>query len=156
MRIVVIVLVIILLLYVAALACIFIDLKAGIRKAKANGVYRSSYGYRKTVKKIGEYFNMIFILTIIDFIQMALIYVLSIQLAWSLPYIPMFTAIGAVVVATIELKSVREKHDDKEKARVNDAVETLLKIIKNPDNKEIAAAVLETLKIEKDDKKANN
>lgn len=145
------VLISILLLYVAALVCVFADLRAGIRKARENGVFRSSYGYRKTVKKIAEYFNMMIILTVIDSIQMALVYILGLQMSWTLPFIPLFTAIGAFIVAFIELKSVREKQSDKDKARVDDAVETLLKILKNPDNREIAINVVEHLKTEKKD-----
>lgn len=143
------VLISIFLLYVAALVCVFADLRAGIRKAKKNGVFRSSYGYRKTVKKIAEYFNMMIILTVIDAIQMALVYILGLQMSWTLPFVPVFTAIGALIVAFIELKSVREKQSDKDKARVDDAVETLLKILKNPDNREIAINVVEQLKTDK-------
>lgn len=141
------------LMYFAALACVFADLRAGIRKAKKNGVFRSSYGYRKTVKKIAEYFNMMMILTVIDAIQMALVYILGFQTSWTLPFVPVFTAIGALIVAFIELKSVREKQSDKDKARVDDAVDTLLKILKNPDNREIAINVVEHLKTEKKDEK---
>lgn len=139
------------LMYFAALVCVFADLRAGIRKAKKNGVYRSSYKYRKTVKKIGEYYNMMLILTVIDAIQMALIYIISLQTTWTLPFIPLFTAIGAFVVAYIELKSVREKQSEKDKARMDDAVDTLLKILKNPDNREMAVAIIEQLKTEKKD-----
>ena len=141
------------LMYFAALACVFADLRAGVRKAKKNGVFRSSYGYRKTVKKIAEYFNMMMILTVIDAIQMALVYILGLQMSWTLPFVPVFTAIGALIVAFIELKSVREKQSDKDKARVDDTVETLLKILKNPDNREIAINVVEHLKTEKKDEK---
>lgn len=123
------------------------------QKGKKNGVFRSSYGYRKTVKKIAEYFNMMMILTVIDAIQMALVYILGLQMSWTLPFVPVFTAIGALIVAFIELKSVREKQSDKDKARVDDAVDTLLKILKNPDNREIAINVVEHLKTEKKDEK---
>lgn len=148
------VLAVIFLLYVTTLICVFADLRAGIRKAKENGVFRSSYGYRKTVKKIAEYFNMMIILTVIDAIQMASIYIITLQTDWTFPFVPLFTAIGAFIVAFIELKSVREKQSDKEKARVDDAVNTLIKILKNPDNREMAIAVVEQLKTDKkDDKK---
>lgn len=141
------------LMYFAALVCVFADFRAGIRKAKKNGVFRSSFKYRKTVKKIGEYYNMMLILTVIDSIQMALIYIISLQTSWTLPFIPLFTAMGAFVVAYIELKSVREKQSEKDKARMDDAVDTLLKILKNPDNREIAINVVEHLKTEKKDEK---
>ena len=141
------------LMYFSALVCVFEDLRAGIRKAKKNGVFRSSYGYRKTVKKIAEYFNMMMIMTAIDAIQMAVVYILGLQMSWTLPFVPVFTAIGAFIVAFIELKSVREKQSDKDKAMVDDAVDTLLKILKNPDNREIAINVVEHLKTEKKDEK---
>ena len=45
-------------IYALVLFVVFLDLWAGIRKAKQRGEYRSSYGLRKTVDKISRYFNL--------------------------------------------------------------------------------------------------
>ena len=57
-------------MYFLVLAAIFLDLWAGVRKAKIRGEFRSSFGLRKTVEKIGKYYNMIFVITVIDAMQM--------------------------------------------------------------------------------------
>ena len=112
-------------LYFATLICIFADLRAGIRRAKANGVFRSSYGYRKTVRKIGEYYNMLLVLTVIDAVQILIVYLLNNQL-------------------------IREKHDDKTQARMNEAAASFVKILKDPNNREVAMSIIEYLKTDKE------
>lgn len=137
-------------LYFATLICIFADLRAGIRRAKANGVFRSSYGYRKTVRKIGEYYNMLLVLTVIDAVQILIVYLLNNQLAWTLPLVPILTAGGAIFIAFVELKSIREKHDDKTQARMNEAAASFVKILKDPNNREVAMSIIEYLKTDKE------
>lgn len=146
---IIILLLVIFALYFATLICIFADFRAGIRRAKANGVYRSSYGYRKTVRKIGEYYNMLLVLTVIDAIQIIIIYMLNQQLAWTLPLIPILTAGGSVFIAVVELQSIREKQDEKIQARMNEAAASLAKILKDPNNREVALSILEYLKTDK-------
>ncbi len=153
MRLLIILLVVIFILYFMPLICIMADLRAGTRRAKANGVYRSSYRYRKTVRKISEYYNMLLVLTVIDAIQIIIIFMLCQQLEWTLPLVPIFTAGGAVFVAFVELKSVREKHDEKTQARMNEAAESFVKILKDPNNREIALSIIEYLKTDKPEKK---
>ncbi len=137
-------------LYFATLICIFADLRAGIRRAKANGVFRSSYGYRKTVRKIGEYYNMLLVLTVIDAVQILIVYLLNNQLTWTLPLVPILTAGGAIFIAFVELKSIREKHDDKTQARMNEAAASFVKILKDPNNREVAMSIIEYLKTDKE------
>lgn len=142
-----------LLVYSLVLLVIFLDLWAGVRKAKARGEYRSSFGYRKTVDKIGKYFNMLFVITVIDVIQMLAIWEMNEQTSHSLPIIPFLTFIGAMFVGFIELKSIYEKNEDKEKAKINEVVRLAGQIAKERDTQDIVAAVVEYLKVEKEKNK---
>ena len=73
--------IILILIYLAVLAVIFLDLRAGIRKAKQRGEYRSSFGLRRTVDKVSRYFNMLFVITVIDGLQMLAIWMSNTQVS---------------------------------------------------------------------------
>lgn len=75
-------------IYALVLFVVFLDLWAGIRKAKQRGEYRSSYGLRKTVDKISRYFNMLLVITVIDTVQMLAISQLNPQTDHTLPILP--------------------------------------------------------------------
>jgi cytochrome c biogenesis protein CcdA len=113
------------LVYVLILAFIFLDLWAGVRKAKKKGVFRSSHGYRQTLEKIAKYYNAIFVLTVIDVVQMCAVYQLNYQCNSSIPQIPIMTFIGAIFIGFIELKSVYEKSEQKDKAKIADTAKLL-------------------------------
>lgn len=135
--------------YFAVLAAIFSDLWAGIRKAKERGEFRSSFGLRKTIGKISNYFNMLFVVTIIDVLQMLLIMLLNVHTATTLPAIPFLTIGGGIFACVIEVKSIYEKNSDKEKAKINETAKLLTEVIKNKDNREAITAILEYVKSEK-------
>ena len=61
-------------LYILILFMIGLDFWSGIRKAKKNNIVRSSYGFRRTVEKIKEYYNAMTALTIIDAIHFLYIF----------------------------------------------------------------------------------
>lgn len=143
------------LIYSIVLVVIFLDLWAGVRKAKQRGEYRSSLGYRKTVEKVSKYFNMLFVISAIDGVQMLAIWQLNEQTAYALPVIPMFTFIGAIFVGFIELKSIYEKNEDKEKAKITEAARLAAQLLKNRDTQDIAAALVEYMKTEKKEGGAN-
>jgi len=107
-------------LYVVAILAVLLDLWSGIRKAKKRKEFISSYGLRKTVKKMVKYLNLMLCLTLIDLV---LTLIENINL-------PFATMVGTVIVCVIELKSIIEKHDQKEKVR--DAAKTLSVIVQNP------------------------
>lgn len=134
------------LIYVMILAVIFLDLWAGIRKAKARGEYRSSYGLRKTVDKISKYFNMIFVVTAIDAVQMLAVYMLNQQEQYNLPLIPILTFVGAIFVGFIELKSIYENSEAKDKAKINEVAKLAGQIVKDHDTQDVVAALIEYLK----------
>ncbi len=143
------------LIYSLVLVVIVLDLWAGVRKARQRCEFRSSYGYRKTVEKIGRYFNMIFVITAIDGVQMLAIWQLNQQTSYSLPLLPIFTFFGAIFVGFIELKSVYEKSEDKERAKIADAASILSKAIKDHDTQNIIGALIEYMKTDKTENKCH-
>lgn len=137
-------------IYTLVLVVIFLDLWAGIRKAKARDIYRSSYGYRKTVDKVGKYFNMLFVITVIDAVQMLAIWEINQQTAYNLPIIPFLTFAGAIFAGFIELKSIYEKSEDKDKAKINEVAKLAGEIVKDRDTQDIVAALVEYMKTKKE------
>lgn len=135
--------------YFLVLIAIFLDLWAGVRKAKQRGEFRSSFGLRKTIDKVSNYYNMLFVVTIIDIIQMLLVLLLNEHASTVLPALPFLTLGGGAFACTIELKSIFEKNTDKEKARVQETAKMLSEILKNKDYQEMFGAFLECVKQEK-------
>lgn len=111
---------VILLFYVAALGFIFTDLWTGVRKAKKRGEFRTSEGYKKTVEKINKYFAMHFAMTLVDAMQIALFYVLYSEYGHDIPLLPVFTFISVLYEAYVEIKSITEPADIKEKKQQDD------------------------------------
>lgn len=135
--------VIVFIIYLLVALAIFLDLWAGIRKAKARGEYRSSAGFRKTVDKFCRYYNMLLVVTVIDVLQMLLLGLLNHLYSYSVPVLPVITFLGAVFIVFIELKSVYEKNDQKEKAKVQQAAADLRRLLQDPGGREILAGLLE-------------
>ena len=95
-----------LLCYVIILGLIFCDLRSGVRKAKQRGEYRDSAGYKRTIDKIARYFNMTFALSLIDVVQIALIFFLYYFYQVDLFMVPWFTLIALGYVAWVEVHSI--------------------------------------------------
>lgn len=136
-------------IYVLILVVIALDLWSGVRKAKQRGEYRSSYGYRKTVQKVANYFNAIFVLTIIDFVQMLAVWQLNEQTNYSLPLMPFLTFLGAIFIGFIEFKSIYEAYDKKEQARIEEVAKLVQGLIKDKENQDVAGAVINYIKSDK-------
>ena len=126
-------------LYVATLMLVLCDLWSGVRTAKLRGEYRSSFGFRQTLTKLTSYYNLQCVLTILDVLCALVI----INGEYSIALFPYFTLLGVFFVAFIEIKSIYEKADKKQKTRTEDALNTLIKIVHNKDD---IAKVLEALK----------
>ncbi len=135
--------------YFLVLIAIFLDLWAGIRKAKQRGEFRSSFGLRKTIGKVSNYYNMLFVVTIIDIIQMLAILLLNEHTTMTLPALPFLTLGGGIFACAIEGKSIFEKNTDKEKARVQETAKMLSEILKNKDNQELFGAFLQYVQRQK-------
>ena len=115
-----------LLMYVIILALIFADLWAGVRKAKIRGELRTSYGYKKTIEKIAKYYNMAFALSLVDVLQITVIFFLYYFYEVDLWMIPWFTAFATGYVAWVEIHSIWEPADMKEKKQQEDYAAALL------------------------------
>lgn len=108
-------LVLIFIAYLLMVIAVLVDLRSGIRKAKERGEFRSSFGFRKSVKKVNEYGNLLLILTVIDFVQMIFLKALNSQIDVNIPILPVLTFFGAFGVGIIEYRSIKEKASDKTK-----------------------------------------
>lgn len=120
------------------------DFWAGIRKAKQRKEKITSDGWKRTVDKIARYYNMLLALVIVDCMQISGVWYLDNYYEYHIPIFPFITILGAMVVATIEVRSIFEKAEDKVKKQVNDVASLAAEIAKHKtDPAEIAAAVVE-------------
>lgn len=134
---------IMLLLYIIVLGLIFTDLWAGIRKAKQRGEYRTSEGYKKTIDKIGRYFNMTFAMSLIDIAQLALLYFLHYSYQVDIWMAPWFTIIAVGYVAWVEVHSIWEPADIKEQKQQQEYKRALTMLVKEYGSPE---KIIESLK----------
>ena len=132
-------------LYILVFFMIGADFWSGIRKAKKNGIVRSSYGFRRTVEKIKEYYNAMIALTIIDAMQVTALWYLETYYKYEIPMFPFVTLVGAIGLSIIEIKSIYEKAEDKQ--RFHEAGALLSSIAKHKtDIEEISKSVANYLK----------
>lgn len=146
-------LIIVAVLYVVVILAIFFDLMAGIRKAKQRGEFRSSFGLRKTIDKVGKYFNMLLAVTATDVIQILAVLQLNSQTDTSLPVMPILTFLGAAFACFIEIKSIYEKNSDKDRAKVQEAAKLMHELIHHKDNQEMFASFIDYVKTQKKDER---
>lgn len=102
-----------LLLLSPCVACL-IDYRVGIRKAKERGEPIESDKMKLTPRKIVNYLLLLFALSVVDVVQMALVFYLAAFYGWDgIPMLPILTAVGSMGECAIEVKSVYEKNDVK-------------------------------------------
>lgn len=120
------------------------DFWAGIRKAKQRKEKITSEGWKRTVDKIARYYNMLLALVVVDCLQIAGIWYLDTYYSYHMPTFPFITLLGAMVVAAIEVRSIFEKAEDKEKKQINDVSSLAAALISSKaDPTEIAKAVVD-------------
>lgn len=141
---------IMLLMYITILALILADLVAGVRKAKTRGDYRTSDGYKRTIDKIARYYNMTFAMSLIDVVQVAIIFFLFYFYQVDIWMIPWFTLFATGYVAWVEIHSIWEPADIKEKKQQQDYKKALLAVIEQYGG---AEKVIEMLKGRDNDEK---
>lgn len=130
-------------LYVLLLFSIMGDLWSGIRKAKRRGEARSSYGYRCTIDKIARYYNAMIMLTVMDCMQMISLWFMHDNYEWTVPIFPFVTMIGAIGFSLIEVKSMFEKADRKDKVKYQKLGELMMSTLRAKDDpSEIAEKVV--------------
>lgn len=117
--------------YMLVLLSVIADLWSGIRKARARGEARRSKALRRTIDKLCRYYNALFALTVIDVMQISAAEYLRIACSWDVPLIPAVTLLGSIGIAIIEVKSIFEKADEKQRADAEYAISVIAKAMKS-------------------------
>lgn len=139
-------------IYILVLVAILADLWSGVRKAKQNGIARSSYGFKRTIDKIARYYNVLLALTVVDVMQMSSVWYLETYYQYHFPLFPFITLLGAIGIALIEIKSIYEKAEDK--VRIDNVAALAGQVISHRDNlSAIGEAVAEYMKKKEDEEK---
>ena len=138
---------------VSPLVFIALDYWAGIRKAKKRGDRIRSDKMKRTVDKVARYYNAILAMMVLDLIQIGAFIFLWRFNEWDCYTFPLFTLIGVLFVAAIEIKSIMEPADEKESREMKEVTELAKAIAEHrSDPKEIAEAIAEYLNASKESK----
>jgi hypothetical protein len=119
------------LLYIIVLALIFVDLYVGVGKAKQRGEMRTSEAYKRTVDKINKYFTMLIALTLVDIMFNAVAFYMCHEYHIDMIMLPYFTLIGAAYIGFVEVKSITEPANVKERKQREDFKRLLLDLSKD-------------------------
>ena len=124
-----------------------LDYWAGIRKAKKQGIPIYSDKMKRTVDKLSRYYNAVLAMLVLDAIQVSGFIFLHLFNGWSCYTFPLFTIAAVGFVAAVEIKSIYEPADVKER-RENQDVLALAKAIAEhrADPSEIAKDIAEFLR----------
>lgn len=127
------------------------DLWAGIRKAKQRKEKISSDGWKRTVNKVARYYNALLALVVVDCMQMAGVWYMDNYYDYHIPIFPFITLIGAFGVAAIEVKSIYEKAEEKERREMKQVAALAAEIAKQKtDPEEIAKAIFKYMSKDKE------
>lgn len=129
----------VLIMWIIVLISIVIDLISGLHKATLLGEIHTSYGFRRTVSKMVQYYGLLCFAFMFD--------VLS-SLVLPLPY---FSMLASFFLVFIEAKSVLEKAQDKDRRKMNESLKDLITLIDNKDD--LLKGVAEILKKSENTKK---
>ena len=102
-----------------------IDLISGIYKAKQRGEVRTSYGLSRTVGKFILYCGSAMIAAMID-LMIHYSHLMILMKFAPLVGVPVITCLLSVFLCIIEIKSIREKADEKTNKDVDDVARMLL------------------------------
>lgn len=116
-------LVVVVILLMSPLVFIGLDYWAGIRKAKKRGEPILSDKMKRTAEKISKYYNCIFALMVLDVMQISLFIFLYLFNGWTAYTIPVFTLGAVLFVGAIEIKSIYEPADAKERREMKEVAE---------------------------------
>ena len=131
---------------VTPLIFIALDYWAGIRKARKRGDPIHSDKMKRTIDKVSRYYNGIFALMVLDMIQITAFVFLHIYNEWDAYTFPLFTLIGVLFVAAVEIKSIYEPADVKECRELKEVTELAKAIVAHKsDPEEIAEAIAKYL-----------
>ena len=104
-----------------------IDLVSGIYKAKQRGEVRTSYGLSRTVNKFIIYCGSAMIAAMID-LMIHYSHLMILMKFAPLVGVPVVTCLLSVFLCIIEIKSIREKADEKVNKDVNEVARLLLEL----------------------------
>lgn len=116
--------------YALVLLSVAADLWSGVRKARRRGVARRSKALRLTIDKLCRYYNALLALSVIDAMQIAAVEYMRVCCGREWPLLPIFTLLGSVGIAIIEVKSIFEKASEKEQAEAEAAARAVLNLLK--------------------------
>ena len=132
---------------ITPLLFIGLDYWSGIRKARKRGDPIRSNKMKRTVDKVARYYNAILAMVLLDCIQIGAFLFLHIYNDWSAYTFPLFTLIGVVFVAAIEIKSIVEPADAKESREMHEVAELAKAIAEHKnDPKELAKDIADYLR----------
>ena len=121
---------------------IALDYWSGIRKARKRNDPIRSDKMKRTVDKVARYYNAILAMVVLDVIQISAFVFLHVYNDWSAYTFPLFTLIAVLFVAAIEIKSIIEPADAKERRELKEVTELAKAIAEHKsDPKEIAEAI---------------
>ena len=124
-----------------------LDYWSGIRKAHKRGEPIRSNKMKRTVDKVARYYNAILAMVVLDIIQISAFLFLHIYNDWDAYTFPLFTLIGVMFVAAIEIKSIVEPADAKEGRELKEVAELAKAIASHKnDPKELAKDIAEYLR----------
>lgn len=95
-----------------------IDLIVGIRKSKRSGHEFASSPLKRTASKFLLYVSTLILASSIDIAQMIMVHSWVAQHHGSFPLLPVFSFAATALLLTVEIKSVLESAEAKEKARL--------------------------------------
>ncbi len=105
-----------------------IDLISGVYKARQRGEVRTSYGLSRTVGKFILYSGSVIIAMMIDLMLHYSHLMILMKLA-PLVGVPVVTCLLSVFLCIIEIKSIRERADEKTNKDVNEVARMLVELI---------------------------
>lgn len=111
-------LLIIVLFAVLVLGAAMIDLIIGVRKSKRAGNKFGSSPLKRSVTKLLIYFSTLVLAGFIDTAQMVMVHSWTFQHSATFPVLPFFSFVVTVLLLTVEIKSVLETSEQKDKARM--------------------------------------
>ena len=105
---------------------------SGISKSKRSGKCLRSDGLQKTTSKIARYFNLLFIVAVLDFLLMLVVFLFKeYNTLLAAPILPVFTFIAAAFLIFTEARSVYENRSDKyQKEQDKKTAEKIVKTVK--------------------------
>lgn len=137
---------VVVLLLMTPIVFISLDYWAGIRKAKARGEAILSDKMKRTADKIARYYNCILAMMVVDVIQITAFVFLYLFNGWDAYTFPFFTLCAVLFVAAIEIKSIYEPSDVKERKQMKEVAELAKAIAEHrSDPAEIAEAIAKYL-----------